>query len=79
MAHVLRPQGVFLTGGIAAATADGNSHLQVLTRDGKSGPLIVVEQFTIDFEAAVKQLRTQLQAGPVPTKLQGHFLKVWPS
>ena len=52
MAHVLRPQGVFLTGGIKEATDDGNAHLQVLTRNGKSGPLIVVEQFTADFGAA---------------------------
>jgi len=79
MAHVLRPQGVFLTGGIAEATADGNAHLQVLKRDGKIGPLIVVEQFIIDFEDAVKRLRMQLQPGPLPAKLQGNFLKVWPS
>ncbi|HEY5892176.1 MAG TPA: hypothetical protein VIT91_03000 [Chthoniobacterales bacterium] len=79
MAHVLRPQGVFLTGGIAEATVDGNSHLQILTRDGKSGPLIIVEQFAADFVAAAKQLQAQLCSAPLPQKLAGDFLKVWPS
>ena len=79
MAHVLRPQGVFLTGSVKEATGDGNAHLQILSRSGKSGPLIVVEQFVADFVGAAKQLQTALRAAPLPMKLQGNILTVWSS
>lgn len=79
MAHVLRPQGVFLTGSIKEAHDDGNEHLQILSRSGKDGPLIVVEQFASDFVAAAKQLQTTLKATPLPAKLQGSILTVWQS
>lgn len=79
MAHVLRPQGVFLTGYTAEATEDGNTHLDVVIRDGRSGPVIVVEEFASDFVAAAKQLQHQLKSASLPPKLQGDFLKVWPS
>ncbi|MEQ1868187.1 MAG: hypothetical protein ABL996_26515 [Micropepsaceae bacterium] len=55
MAHVLRPQGVLLTGSITEAAEDGNAHLQILTRSGRNYPLIVVEQFAADFTASAKQ------------------------
>lgn len=79
MAHVLRPQGVFLTGSTKEATADGNAHLQILTRSGKSGPLIVVEEFVADFVLAAKTLQATLRAAPLPAKLQGDILTVWSS
>jgi hypothetical protein len=79
MAHVLRPQGVFVTGSIKEAAKDGNTHLQILTRSGNSGPLIVVEQFVADFVGAAEQLQTTLRAAPLPPKLQGNILRVWPS
>jgi len=79
MAHVLRPQGVFLTGSIEEATNDGNTHLQILTRDGVSRPLIVVEQLVNDFKDAVDALETRLASSGVPAKLSGNILTVWDS
>lgn len=77
MAHVLRPQGVLLTGYIAEADEDGNKHLQIISRGGKDYPLIVVEQFVADFVAAVDELEKRLKGGALPTKLKGDFLTVW--
>ncbi|HRQ88042.1 MAG TPA: hypothetical protein PLA50_04545 [Bacteroidia bacterium] len=79
MAHVLRPQGVLLTGTVAEATDDGNTHLQILTRDGRDYPLIVVEQFMLDFVSAATALEKRLAAAPLPPKLQGNILTVWSS
>ncbi len=79
MAHVLRPQGVLLTGSIKEAANDGNVHLQILSRDGKNYPLIVVEQFVSDFVTATKQLQFRLKSAALPFKLQGDFLIVRPS
>jgi hypothetical protein len=79
MAHVLRPQGVCLTATLEEARIDGNSHLTILNRSGKTMPLIIVEQFKIDFIAAAEELNRRLKAVPLPTKLQGDFLTVWPS
>ena len=77
MAHVLRPQGVLLTGTIAEANTDGHAHLDILNRGGKDRPLIVVEEFSADFVEAVKKLLARLQASPLPPKLHGDFLTVW--
>jgi hypothetical protein len=79
MAHVLRPQGVLLTGSVAEATADGNKHVEILTRGGKDYPLIVVEQFMLDFVAAATELEKRLAVAALPQKLQGDFLTVWSS
>ena len=79
MAHVLRPQGVLLTGSLAEAGADGNRHLQILNRGGRDVPLIVVEQFKLDFIEAATGLEKRLAAAPLPAKLQGNILTVWPS
>ncbi len=79
MAHVMRPQGVLLTGSIQEAIDDGNSHLEVLNRGGRDYPLIVVEQFVADFVAAVDELERRLKAAPIPAKLQGNILTVWNS
>lgn len=79
MAHVMRPQGVLLTGTTKEAKADGHTHLKILNRGGKDRPLIVVEQFSKDFVAAVNKLQKRIKASPLPPKLQGDFLTVWPS
>jgi hypothetical protein len=79
MAHVMRPQGVLLTGSIREATEDGNSHLEILNRSGRDMPLIVVEQFVADFVSAVDELEKRLKTAPIPAKLQGNILTVWDS
>jgi hypothetical protein len=79
MAHVMRPQGVLLTGTTREAKADGHTHLKILNRGGIDRPLIVVEQFSKHFVAAVTKLQKRLKASPLPPKLQGDFLTVWPS
>ncbi len=79
MAHVLRPQGVLLTGTTKEATEDGNTHLQILARGGTDFPLIVVEQFVADFVTAIDQLEKRLAASGTPAKLQGDMLTVWES
>jgi hypothetical protein len=79
MAHVLRPQGVLLTGTIQEANGDGNMHLQILSRSGKDFPLIVVEQFVKDFVSAVTTLENRLRTAPLPAKLAGNVLTIWPS
>jgi hypothetical protein len=79
MAHVLRPQGVLLTGSIEEATTDGNTHLQIINKDGKDFPLIIVEQFRNDFVLAVEEVERRLAAGAVPSKLSGSILNVWES
>ena len=80
MAHVCRPQGVFLTGSIKEAKENGNSHLEILKRGKKQGPLIVVEQFAQDFEKAIKKLIDHLKdSGHLPRKLSGVILEVWDS
>ena len=78
MAHVLKPQGVLLTS-IEEATKDGNKHLDILERNGKRYPLIVFEQFINDYVAAVGVLQIRLKQVPLPAKLAGDFLTVWPS
>jgi hypothetical protein len=77
MAHVIRPQGVFLTGTIAEAAGGGFHHLQIIAPGGKAGPLIVVEQFAKDFVGAAQQLQKQLRASALPAKLQGNIITVW--
>ncbi|MES2438552.1 MAG: hypothetical protein V4584_05785 [Verrucomicrobiota bacterium] len=79
MAHVLRPKGVLLTGSVSEASGDGNSHLEILSRGGNDYPLIVVEQLAADFVAAVDALEVRLKSAPLPQKLEGDFLTVWPS
>lgn len=79
MAHVLRPQGVCLTATLEEARTDGNAHLDILNRSCKTMPLIIVEQFKNDFIAAAEELQRRLKAAPLPQKLQGDFLTVWPS
>lgn len=79
MAHVMKPQGVLLTGSIEEAAGDGNRHLQILTRSGRDYPLIVVEQFVADFVKAVESLESRLGSVPLPEKLQGNILTVWDS
>jgi len=80
MAHVCRPQGVFLTGSIKEANRDGNSHLEILELGKKQGPLIVVEQFAQDFDKAIEKLIDRLQRGDdLPPKLSGNILEVWNS
>jgi hypothetical protein len=79
MAHVMRPQGVLLTGTTAEAKVDGHTHLKILNRGGQDRTLIVVEEFAKHYVAAVKKLAKRLKASPLPPKLQGDFLTVWPS
>ena len=77
MAHVLRPQGVSLVGSIGEAAANGHKHLDIVRPNGKDRPLIVVEQFRLDFVAAATELEKRLMAVPLDPKLQGDFLSVW--
>jgi hypothetical protein len=78
MAHVCRPQGVFLTASLDQAASDGHHHLKVLSRGNKSGPLIIVEQFIADFDLAVLGLISRLRIN-LPAKLNGNILEVWDS
>jgi hypothetical protein len=79
MTHVLRPQGVVLTGSVNEASLDGNTHLQILSRGVKDSPLIVVEQFVADFVVAATELQSRLRGAALPEKLAGDILTVWPS
>ena len=78
MAHVCRPQGVFLTASLKDANKDGHHHLKILSRGSKTGPLIIVEQLINDFDSAVLALTTRLKHN-FPSKLNGHILEVWDS